>query len=297
MTEQETALLALVEEVDALLSDFDNRDFQKVGFCGYVLNDRAADIIRRLRAAILSAPASEAQPPYGAEVLCETCAKVFCPHGEPMHFHHNGCPACESAPASRAQSDICVGPAGGCPVCYSTPCTCRARKRRKAHPTEEALEQCSACGQWAVVPSVGFCMRCRHRQAASEARTFGALQVQEPKRPVLDALHDVFTRHGIASRQDLPPSLIGDVIRWAADECRYATRNMAPAQPTDRALLEKLANAVTIMGYSVLPICGRFTEGKTCRETRPDNKWCSRCAYSHLEEALAALRAAGAESK
>jgi hypothetical protein len=38
----------------------------------------------------------------GSEVLCEACAKVFCPHGERLHFHHDGCPACsddESEPA------------------------------------------------------------------------------------------------------------------------------------------------------------------------------------------------------
>jgi hypothetical protein len=32
----------------------------------------------------------------GSEVLCETCAKVFCPHGERLHFHHDGCPACDA---------------------------------------------------------------------------------------------------------------------------------------------------------------------------------------------------------
>jgi hypothetical protein len=25
---------------------------------------------------------------------CMECAKIVCPHGEPMHFHHDGCPAC-----------------------------------------------------------------------------------------------------------------------------------------------------------------------------------------------------------
>lgn len=32
--------------------------------------------------------------PYGSEVLCEGCARTFCPHGERLHFHHDGCPAC-----------------------------------------------------------------------------------------------------------------------------------------------------------------------------------------------------------
>lgn len=32
--------------------------------------------------------------------LCETgecavCGSIICPHGEPLHFHHDGCPACD----------------------------------------------------------------------------------------------------------------------------------------------------------------------------------------------------------
>lgn len=25
---------------------------------------------------------------------CLTCGEIICPHGEPMHFHHDGCPTC-----------------------------------------------------------------------------------------------------------------------------------------------------------------------------------------------------------
>lgn len=25
---------------------------------------------------------------------CMTCSLRYCPHGEPLHFHHDGCPAC-----------------------------------------------------------------------------------------------------------------------------------------------------------------------------------------------------------
>jgi hypothetical protein len=25
---------------------------------------------------------------------CPVCAMIDCPHGEPMHYHHDGCPAC-----------------------------------------------------------------------------------------------------------------------------------------------------------------------------------------------------------
>lgn len=26
---------------------------------------------------------------------CLSCGVLFCPYGEPLHFHHDGCPACE----------------------------------------------------------------------------------------------------------------------------------------------------------------------------------------------------------
>jgi hypothetical protein len=41
-----------------------------------------------------AAPAVIPQGVYGSEVLCESCAHVFCPRGERLHFHHDGCPAC-----------------------------------------------------------------------------------------------------------------------------------------------------------------------------------------------------------
>jgi len=26
---------------------------------------------------------------------CAVCGSICCPHGEPLHFHHDGCPACD----------------------------------------------------------------------------------------------------------------------------------------------------------------------------------------------------------
>lgn len=26
---------------------------------------------------------------------CDVCASIICPHKDPMHFHHDGCPSCE----------------------------------------------------------------------------------------------------------------------------------------------------------------------------------------------------------
>ncbi len=28
--------------------------------------------------------------------FCEQCAVIFCPYGEPLHFHHDGCPCCDT---------------------------------------------------------------------------------------------------------------------------------------------------------------------------------------------------------
>src|SRR4030095_12245954 len=54
----------------------------------------------------LEAALAEGMPPAepgvpGSEVLCEACAKVFCPHGERLHFHHDGCPACSDDESAR----------------------------------------------------------------------------------------------------------------------------------------------------------------------------------------------------
>jgi hypothetical protein len=40
------------------------------------------------------APKAKRGVRYGSEVLCSSCAEVFCPSGERLHFHHDGCPAC-----------------------------------------------------------------------------------------------------------------------------------------------------------------------------------------------------------
>jgi hypothetical protein len=28
------------------------------------------------------------------EPECIVCGSIICPHGEPLHFHHDGCPVC-----------------------------------------------------------------------------------------------------------------------------------------------------------------------------------------------------------
>jgi|SRR5882672_3681681 len=48
----------------------------------------------------------------------------------------------------------------------------------------------------------------------------------EPPIDIMNALHDVFTRHGIASRSDYQ-KLVTDIIHWAAKACRQSL----PTQP------------------------------------------------------------------
>jgi hypothetical protein len=51
----------------------------------------------------------------------------------------------------------------------------------------------------------------------------GSAPSQEAEeRNVEDALHEVFTSHGIASRSDYSMALVGDLIHWAADMCRQS---------------------------------------------------------------------------
>jgi hypothetical protein len=62
----------------------------------------------------------------------------------------------------------------------------------------------------------------RARADAAEARL--AQLEATPKVDVLDALHDVFTRHGIVSRQDYSYDLISDLVSWAAAMCRQSSQ-------------------------------------------------------------------------
>ena len=43
-----------------------------------------------------------------------------------------------------------------------------------------------------------------------------------PQEDLIESLHAVFTRHGIAGRSDLAPGLIASLVGWAARKCREA---------------------------------------------------------------------------
>lgn len=32
---------------------------------------------------------------------CAICGKIMCPFGDPLHFHHDGCPSCATAPSDH----------------------------------------------------------------------------------------------------------------------------------------------------------------------------------------------------
>lgn len=36
---------------------------------------------------------------------CEECSKIICPHQEPLHFHHDGCPSCVAFEQMRDKRD------------------------------------------------------------------------------------------------------------------------------------------------------------------------------------------------
>lgn len=37
---------------------------------------------------------------------CGTCGQIICPHGDGMHFHHDGCPSCAQHEASMGNDDV-----------------------------------------------------------------------------------------------------------------------------------------------------------------------------------------------
>jgi hypothetical protein len=54
---------------------------------------------------------------------CFTCAERDCPQGEPLHYHHDGCPACAIGVASPARrAGVCHDPYcnGDHPYCTAT---------------------------------------------------------------------------------------------------------------------------------------------------------------------------------
>ena len=43
---------------------------------------------------------------YCADSGCDICAVLVCPHHEPLHYHHDGCPACDAPQVVRNQAEL-----------------------------------------------------------------------------------------------------------------------------------------------------------------------------------------------
>lgn len=58
--------------------------------------DNAADVVRYVIE-------SETHPPTAEcpDAECDVCAFRDCPHRETLHYHHDGCPACDAPPTPR----------------------------------------------------------------------------------------------------------------------------------------------------------------------------------------------------
>ncbi len=50
----------------------------------------------------------------GKDDECGICAVLDCPHDEPFHFHHDGCPACSRDPFCELQAHPEVEPPDAC---------------------------------------------------------------------------------------------------------------------------------------------------------------------------------------
>lgn len=55
----------------------------------------------QLRTELAQANARAARFEQMADKLLEKCGEIVCPHKDPMHFHHDGCPSCAMAPAQN----------------------------------------------------------------------------------------------------------------------------------------------------------------------------------------------------
>lgn len=95
-------VLALLAEIDRLKHESeDNRNEREIVCANYdqlkaeneALRNRVADDERKLDALLNHCDDGE----------CVTCGQIICPHGDGMHFHHDGCPSCAQHDAAMAK--------------------------------------------------------------------------------------------------------------------------------------------------------------------------------------------------
>lgn len=70
--------------------------------CDFILALHAADVTPEFKAIHERIAAAHARHELHDELLnecpdpeCIVCGEILCPHREPLHFHHDGCPACD----------------------------------------------------------------------------------------------------------------------------------------------------------------------------------------------------------
>lgn len=66
----------------------------------------------------LIAPIDDLLNQCSAIECCDQCADIFCPWGEGLHFHHDGCPCCASHPDhkwNQYEADIKILARNVCP--------------------------------------------------------------------------------------------------------------------------------------------------------------------------------------
>jgi hypothetical protein len=58
--------------------------------------------IDELRAMVATHPPTD----QCQDMECLVCGVRDCPDGEPLHYHHDGCPACWTPPNENASTDL-----------------------------------------------------------------------------------------------------------------------------------------------------------------------------------------------
>lgn len=62
---------------------------------GFPWDDNHAAMLAALESGAVHGTELEAMFQRCDDWECLTCGVLFCPYSEPLHFHHDGCPACD----------------------------------------------------------------------------------------------------------------------------------------------------------------------------------------------------------
>lgn len=84
-------------------SETPRTDAEAVGACGIHSPEMVRSVFARQLEQELSEANSKVQHllDHCQDAECSVCAEIVCKHHEPLHFHHDGCPSCESNPSAE----------------------------------------------------------------------------------------------------------------------------------------------------------------------------------------------------